>query len=459
MTQQKHFTPMKKIILLFSILAFSNGFGQDHFSGITTSKRVGILNGNMNPSEFSNLNSRFEIQIMATSMNVSNNKIAFSDIVNGDDFESLIFAGDDNVDLNLDAEIALPGVAFKLLNWGFAVTSKAHVKANVINVDSELGEALVNNADVIELVPAFINSNGNQRINATIWGELGFSVARKLWENDRNRINGGLTLKLLFPGSYANVGLSEFRGDITNDASGSRLNNANGNLNIAYSGNFGESFTDSSDYTSSLFGNLNGMATDFGFDYQLKNKIGGGYKLKVGASVKNIGSMTFKGDDNVSNTYALNVDTPPGIDLNDFNDVEGLEDIEEVLSKPEYSDYYEKTENKKDIKVKLPTVFNLYADLKVISKLSVTFFMQQKMGDNENDDQITAINSFSITPRVNLGPFEAFLPIGSNEISGTTAGLGFRLGGFFLGSNSAITALANDSKQADAYFGFRFGFL
>jgi len=201
------------------------------------------------------------------------------------------------------------------------------------------------------------------------------------------------------------------------------------------------------------------MATDFGFDYQLKNKIGGGYKLKVGASVKNIGSMTFKGDDNVSNTYALNVDTPPGIDLNDFNDVEGLEDIEEVLSKPEYSDYYEKTENKKDIKVKLPTVFNLYADLKVISKLSVTFFMQQKMGDNENDDQITAINSFSITPRVNLGPFEAFLPIGSNEISGTTAGLGFRLGGFFLGSNSAITALANDSKQADAYFGFRFGFL
>lgn len=261
----------------------------------------------------------------------------------------------------------------------------------------------------------------------------------------------------MFPGSYANIGLSQFSGKITNDITGSRLHDANGNLNIAYSGNFGESFTDSSDYTSSLFGNLNGMATDFGFDYQLKNNIGSGYKLKVGASVKNIGSMTFKGDDNVSNSYALNIPAS-GINLNDFNDVEGLDDVEAVLE--QYPDgYFEKTENKNDIKVKLPTVFNLYADVKVISKLSVTFFMQQRMGDNEKDDQITALNSFSITPRVNLGPFEAFLPIGNNELSGATAGLGFRLGGFFLGSNSIITAVTNDSKQADAYFGFRFGFL
>lgn len=171
---------MKKTILLLSCLAFGSSFGQDHFSGITTSKRVGILNGNMNPSEFSNLNSRFEIQIMALSLNVSNNKIGFSDIVDGNNFESLLFSGNDNVDFNLDAELAMPGVAFKFLDWGFAVTSKANIKANVVNVDSQLGEALVNNSDVIELVPALINSNGNQRVNATIWGELGFSVARKL---------------------------------------------------------------------------------------------------------------------------------------------------------------------------------------------------------------------------------------------------------------------------------------
>ena len=452
---------MKKITLLVCSLAFMSSYGQEHFSGITTSKRVGILNGNMNPSEFSNLNSRFEIQIFAASIHVSNNKVGFSDIVGGNDIESKLFSGNDNVDFSLDSEIALPGVAFKLLNWGFAVTSKANIKANVINLNSELGDAIVNDADAIELVTTAINNNGNQRVNATVWGELGFSVARKIWENEKNRINGGVTLKLLFPGSYANMGLGNFKGDINTSLSENRLNNASGNLNIAYSGNFGESFSDSSDYTSSLFGNLNGMATDFGFDYQLKNSIGDGYKLKVGASVKNIGSMTFKGDDNLSTSYTLDINDPPGptagLDLNEFNDVEGLDDVEDVLL--DHPEYFTKKEDKKDIKVKLPTVLNLYADVKVISKLSVTFFMQQRMGDNEDDDQITAHNSFSITPRVSLGPFEAYLPIGNNEISGTTAGLGFRLGGFFLGSNSIITAVTNDSKQADAYFGFRFGFL
>lgn len=446
---------MKKITLLVCSLVAVSGYSQEHFSGITTSKRVGILNGNMNPSEFSNLNSRFEIQLFAPSINVSNNKIGFSDIVEGNNIESLLFSGNDNVDFSMDAEIALPGVAFKFLDWGFAVSSKAHVKANVTNLDSELGNAIVNDADALEIISSTINNDGNQRVNATVWGELGFSVARKLWENDMHRINGGLTLKLLFPGSYANMGLSNFKGDINTSLTENRLNNASGNLNVAYSGNFGQSFTDSSDYTSSLFGNLNGMATDFGFDYQLKSD--NGYKLKVGASVKNIGSMTFKGNDNVSNNYELNIPAS-GIDLNDFKDVEGLDDVEAVLEQyPE--GYFTKTENKKDIKVKLPTVFNLYADVKVISKLSVTFFMQQKMGDNEKDDQITAINSFSITPRVNIGPFEAFLPIGNNEVSGTTAGIGFRLGGFFLGSNSILTAATNDSKQADIYTGFRFGFL
>lgn len=445
---------MKKITLLVCSLLFISSYGQEHFSGITTSKRVGILNGNMNPSEFSNLNSRFEVQLFAPSINVSNNKIGFSDIVGGNDIENILFSGNENVDFSLDAEIALPGVAFRLQKWGFAVTSKAHIKANIYNLDPELGDALINDNDDVE---AYINNDSNQRVNATVWGELGFSVARNIFENEKNRINAGVTFKLLFPGSYANMGLRQFAGDINQVGDQLLLNNASGNLNIVYSGNFGESFSDTSDYTSSLFGNLNGMATDIGFDYQLKS--GNGYKLKVGASVRNIGSMTFKGD-NVSTRYELNINDAPGggLDLNEFNDIEGLDDIEDILA--QHPNYFKKTEdNAKDIKVKLPTVFNLYADVKIVSRLSVTLFMQQRMGDNGKDDQVTAFNSFSVTPRVSLGFFEAYLPIAKNEIAGTTAGFGFRLGGFFLGSNSILTAVTSDTKQADIYTGFRFGFL
>jgi len=69
------------------------------------------------------------------------------------------------------------------------------------------------------------------------------------------------------------------------------------------------------------------------------------------------------------------------------------------------------------------------------------------------------LNVISITPRVNLGFFETYIPISNNDISGTNVGIGFRLGGFYLGSSSMVTALANDSKQADLYLGFRWAFL
>ena len=58
---------MKRITFIALALLSLNANSQEHFSGITTSKRVGILNGDINPSEFANLSSKYEIQLMAMS--------------------------------------------------------------------------------------------------------------------------------------------------------------------------------------------------------------------------------------------------------------------------------------------------------------------------------------------------------------------------------------------------------
>ena len=446
---------MKKITFLLSVFFIIPAFAQEHFSGISTSKRVGILNIGMNPSELANLNSKFEIQLFATSINVANNKIGIKDLNNDSNLENLIFKGNEPVNLNIDAEIAGPGFAMKLLKWGFAITTKGHVKTNIVDVDPNLGSALTNSAiDAIGGGVSTINNTSNQRINATSWGEVGFSVAHKIFENDKHSIRGGLTLKLLFPGSYANIGTGNFNGTITHKSNGDYiLTNANANVNIAYTGNLGNNFTNTSDYTKSVFGNLSGMGADIGFDYQLKGT-GKSYKLKVGAAIKNMGSMTFKGDDNVSRNYLLKVDKD--LNSNIFNNVDGIKDIEKVLID---NGFLTLQEGQKDFKVKLPTVLNLYADVKVISKVNLTLFLQQKMNANGGNNQIISQNIFSITPRVSLGFFEAYIPVSFNEISGTTGGFGFRLGGFFIGSNSIITSLTSNGKQADIYTGFRYGFL
>ena len=157
---------MKKTILIFALLVSITSYSQDHFSGITTSKRVGILNIGLNPSELANLNNHLEIQLFSTSINVSNNKIGFKDIVNGSNLENILFKGSEPVNFNMDTEIAGPGIAFKLLNWGFAVTSKGYIKANIIDVDPNLGSALTNGVlSSVNTGSALISSNTNQRMN------------------------------------------------------------------------------------------------------------------------------------------------------------------------------------------------------------------------------------------------------------------------------------------------------
>lgn len=448
---------MKKVIGLTLALLSVNAYSQEYFSSIATSNRVGILNGTVNPSEFANLNSKFEVQLFNFSVNMSNNKVGFNDLVKGDDIEGLIFDGKEDVNFDINTAIFGPSFAMRQGKWGFGISSKAFIKASIIDLDSDLGDALIN--DELNSVTgiASILSTNNQRVSATTWGEVGFSVARTVFETEIHQINAGITFKLLFPGSYANLGLNNFDGKLVDNGNGLVLTNTNSTLNIAYSGNFGSSFTDTNDYFKSVFGGLDGMATDIGVDYQWLNE-NKKYKLKVGASIKNMGSMSFSGNDNLSENYKLDIpSTSPGLNLNEFSNADGLADIEQVLNN--HPEYFTSTSSKEDFKVKLPTVFNFYADYKIIPMLSVTAFIQQKMGDDNADNQIGTQNMFSVTPRVTFGPFEAFLPIGNNEIAGGTLGLGFRLGGFFLGSNSILSAVTSDSKQADAYFGFRLGFL
>nr|WP_294775831.1 hypothetical protein [uncultured Flavobacterium sp.] len=448
---------MKKILLTASLFVGLNAFAQDHYSGISTSNRVGILNANINPAELANLSKKFEVNIYGFSFNVANNKIAFSDISSDADFETLIFQGSSPVNARIDAEINGPGVAMRWMKWGFAITTKAHVKFDMVDIDPTIGNAITN--DNIILNTTILNNPNNQRLSGTSYGEVGLSAARTFFENDNHKFSAGVTLKILFPGSYSNFGLSNLNGTVTENATGAYLTtNSPATLNIAYSGNLADSFTNFDDYSKSIFGGLNGFAGDIGFNYQWKK--GKDYKLNAGLAIRNIGSMTFKDDNNASTNYILNIQpnaqNPQGLDLSSFENVENLSDVEQILSD---SGYLTQTSGQNDFKVKLPTVLSTYVDFKLVPKLYVTAYLQQKVNEDSGNDQVTVPNIFSITPRVNLGFFETYVPVSFNEISGTNVGLGFRLGGFYLGTSSLVTALVSDSKQGDIYTGFRWAFL
>jgi hypothetical protein len=376
---------MKKPLLFIFTLLSTGLYAQEHFSGITTSKRTGIMNASINPAELTNLQNQYEVNGFGISINVANNKISFSDITNSDeDFDDLIFSGSEPVNMNVDMEIMGPGFAFKLdklEKWAFAVTTSAKVKANIVDVDTDLGRALTVDPVLGETeVFANVNSRYNQRVTSTAWGEIGFSAARDIYEDDRHKFSAGVTFKLIFPGTYANISADKFKGTIvTNVISGeTSLTDAHANLNLAYSGALAEDFNDVSDFTSFFAGGLNGFSTDIGVNYQLKSTDSNndGYKLNAGVAFRNLGSMKFKDDNNESKEYELNVPTGQSLDLSLFDDVENFEDLEAIFAaNPQY---FSIRNTSKNFKATMPALVSGYADYNVYGRWYATAYFQQK---------------------------------------------------------------------------------
>lgn len=106
---------------------------------------------------------------------------------------------------------------------------------------------------------------------------------------------------------------------------------------------------------------------------------GKGYKLNAGLAIRNIGSMTFKDDNNASTNYVLNIQpnaqNPQGLDLSAFENVDNLSDVETILRD---NGYLTEMPQEKDFKVKLPTVLSTYADFRIVPKLYVTAFCNRK---------------------------------------------------------------------------------
>lgn len=447
---------MRKIVLLaFSILSTAT-FAQEHFSGISTSRRVGLLNAKLNPAELVNMKSKYEVNVFNFSANVANNKMTFGDLVGGNDnFEEMLFAGSKPLNLRGDIEILGPAFGFKVDKWAFGIASSAKIRVSFVDINTTLGNAVTNGGiDNISEVYEVLSSE-NQRASGTSWGEIGLSIAREVYDSEEHRISAGATFKLLFPGTYANMGVSQFEGTIENNAGDVTLTDASASVNFAYSGSLAGDFSDSDNFTEFFAGGLNGFSTDIGVNYQWKAVDSTKYRINAGLAIRNLGSMTFKDDNNESTNYELSIQGNQSLDLNQFEDAESIQDIENILLT---SGYLTMEQAGRDFKVKLPAVLSTYADVNIYGNWYATAYLQQRMNEDNDNDQIAVQNILSITPRFSTKYFEAFAPIADNEVSGFTAGIGFRLGGFFIGSGSILSAAIGDTNQADAYFGFRTGF-
>lgn len=162
---------MKKWIVFPALLLGFAALAQEHYSGINTSQRGGLLNAGINPAELMNFNGRFDVHVLSISGKLANEQIGFRDLFGNEDFSNQLFKSGNNVNLRIDGQFNGPGIAFKMPKWALALSSRAYTRLDMVDVNPYLGDALTRSiTDSFFSGVSYVNSDGNQRLSATAWG-------------------------------------------------------------------------------------------------------------------------------------------------------------------------------------------------------------------------------------------------------------------------------------------------
>ncbi len=443
---------MKKVFLItLLVTSLTNaqsylGYLNDNYAGVH-----GVIN---NPSSI--VDSRFKTDI---------NLFSFSALAGNDYYGIDIFkALKTNYDLEKDSkffpssnnnfianiDILGPSFMFNISpKHSIAVFSRARGIANVIGISGDYYNVLRDGSN-----KSFNVSNQNYNIIANTWSEIGITYATILLNKDQNFIKIGVSLKYLqgYGNTYINannVSVNYTRNDSNVPASsiatsgtitfgGYSNNTANNNKDIFYADakNPGTGFGADLGFTYEYRPNY----ADFSTDDKNLNK----YKLRIGLSVTDIGSINYKSTN--EKTFDINnIVSQAQYDLQNQNGTSSV-----------LNNLYSKIGERASTKANLPMAIHANADWNFYNKFylntNIDYSLIAKNTINGNSIQ----NSFSVTPRYEVKWFSFYLPVSYLQYSGTQAGLGFRLGPLFVGSGSLVSNLiSKESKGVDLHVGLK----
>lgn len=446
---------MKKIYLfaaclLGTITANSQsyvGFLTDNYSGVH-----GVIN---NPASIADSRFKADINLIGVSALVGNDFFGFnvSDLFDEDyeiENDAKRFPESENTVFG-NVDILGPSFMFNLNEKSaIAVFTRARAFYNVNGIDGNEIDNLENGFDENENFEANI---GSAYATTNAWAEIGVSYARVLMEKDQHFLKGGISLKYLMGLGNAYGATNNLSVDYVADPGGDEnlgTVTTTGDASYGYSENFEED-TDEFEITA------NGFGLDLGFIYEwrpeadkysYKDKSGNSkyyrdvnkYKVKLGLSVTDIGSINYDGEEE---KYDIDGQT---VSQASFEDIEDTDDIDAL---------YTATTSKSE-KAVLPTALHFNADWNINQKFYLNLNTDLSLTNKEEANRSRIANMLSLTPRFERKWFTFQMPLSIQQYSGFQWGAGFRAGPLYVGSGSVISTLISDeTKAADIYVGLK----
>ncbi len=470
---------MKKYLLLLGIL-FSYFINAQDFTGFNQSNYAGITGVYLQPASIVDSRMKFDMNLVGLNLGVYNNYVgvkreAFKR-AKDENGKTTMPAFDDtafvekymvertngrNKSVYLTDRIAGPSFMVSINHKNaFAITSSLRSYVNVDGVSPNLAKLAYEEFKYPSLWVTNLN-NKYLSVQEMTWAEYGLTYAHVFKEDNEHYFKGGATVKLLqgIQSSYMFVkDLNyNFQTDTTLSIFQSEVNYGHSdNLNLKDIQIGGDKTgTKVFDYSQSY----PGIGFDFGVVYEWrpsymkykydmdgekdlwrrdKNK----YKLKVGFSVTDIGSIKFK-KGSTSGNFKADVGfwnlkpINPG-SVGEFDDT--LKGRFGNLSGP--STY----------KMNLPTAMSLQIDYQVWKDVYVNFTPYIAFQFKKNDTKVHDISSLTLTPRWDHKWFGVFIPVQYNFLDGFRAGAAVRLGPIIVGSSNLAPLVGQKTVYgADVY--------
>lgn len=303
--------------------------------------------------------------------------------------------------------------------------------------------------------------NKNLSIQEMSWAEYGLTFAHVFKEDNEHYFKAGATVKLLQGIQSAYMFVKDLQYNFHTDTV---LSIFQSEVNYGHSDNLtlkdiklgqSNSGTKVFDYSQSY----PGVGFDFGAVYEwrpdyLKHKYDmdgekdlwrkdkNKYKLKVGFSVTDLGSIKFK----------------KGATSGDFQANVGYWNLKPISPKSvgEFDDTikgrFTPTGTKSYYRMNLPTALSVQIDYLIWKDIYINLTPFIAFQFKKNDTKVHDISSITLTPRWDHKWFGAFVPIQYNFLDGFRAGLAVRLGPLVVGSSNIAPLVGQKTVYgADVY--------
>jgi outer membrane protein OmpA-like peptidoglycan-associated protein len=456
---------MKKIIFsAFLSLAGILPAGAQDFLGYINSNYSGVTGTDLNPANVVDSRYKVDVTLAGISFSLANNYIGLKkealkrngslfdfSSANYPNFNDSLFKqkylvtrdGGKNKSVYISNQIYLPSFMVSI-NHKNAIALKWKVRTlfNVDGVEPKLATLIFNDLNYPSLWSQTID-NKLLSVQTMTWAEYGLSYGHVFKDDGPHYIKAGATVKLLQGLQAAYMYVKDLHYELTDDTTLSVFHSdvsyghstnydlSNGGLAYKYVSNPGVGFDfgvvyewrpEADKYKYDMDGQTGLWRND-------QNK----YKLKVGISATDIGTIKFK-KGQMSHNFTADIGY---WNLHEFDSISSIPEFDTALV-----NHFGKETSDETFKMNLPTAISAQIDYNIYKDFYVNFMPYWAWQWKKDGSKVHDLTTFTLAPRWDHKWFGAFIPISYDMTGNTRLGLDVRLGPLILGMNNIIPLIS-----------------